>query len=284
MPLPRRVARMNRVFLDRVLRPLARHAPGFGVIEHHGRRSGATYRTPVNIFRQPDGYLVALTYGVGDWVRNVLAEGSCTLETRGRRYRMVEPRLVHDEERRDVPRILRFVGAIGNVSDFVYLRFADARMRSRRRARVPGWIPLFNLMAKPLIAAGIPLGPDVLLTVRGRKSGRPRTTPVAVAEIGGRAWLLSPFGETEWAKNLRAAGRATLRAGRRRREVTTAELDREARIAFYRDVLEPYLRTNAFATWIVRNLDRIPPDPVAAADGRPVFELNADVVVKGAPS
>src|SRR5579859_5761285 len=125
-----------------------------------------------------------------------------------------------------------------------------------RRTRVPAWIPLFNLLVKPLMALGIPMGPDVLLTVRGRRSGLPRTTPVAVAEIAGRTWLLSPFGETEWAKNLRAAGRATLRSGRTAREMTAVELVRDERIGFYRDVLEPYLRTNAFAAWIVRHLDR----------------------------
>ncbi|MDE3113569.1 MAG: nitroreductase family deazaflavin-dependent oxidoreductase [Chloroflexota bacterium] len=142
-----------------------------------------------------------------------------------------------------------------------------------RASRVPSWVPVFNALAKPLMALGVPMGADVLLTVRGRKSGLPRSTPVAVAEISGRLWLLSPFGETDWARNLRAAGRATITSGRKREEVTAVELDREARIAFYRDVLEPYLRTSAVATWIVRNLDRIPSDPAAAAEDRPVFEL-----------
>jgi alpha-D-ribose 1-methylphosphonate 5-triphosphate synthase subunit PhnH len=41
-------------------------------------------------------------------------------------------------------------------------------------------VPYFNAIAKPLLAIGIPMGPDVLLTVRGRKSGLPRTTPVTI--------------------------------------------------------------------------------------------------------
>ncbi|MDE3102830.1 MAG: nitroreductase family deazaflavin-dependent oxidoreductase [Chloroflexota bacterium] len=115
-----------------------------------------------------------------------------------------------------------------------------------------------------------------MLTVRGRKSGLPRSTPVAVAEISGRRWLLSPFGETEWAKNVRAAGRATLTSSGRREEVAARELDRDERVAFYRDVLEPYLATDGVAKWIVRNVDRIPPDPVvAAAESGPVFELRS---------
>jgi len=63
--------------------------------------------------------------------------------------------------------------------------------------RSPGWIRLLNPVFKALLAAGVPMGPDVLLTVRGRKSGLPRSTPVAVAEIAGRLWLVSPWSEID---------------------------------------------------------------------------------------
>jgi len=133
VPLPRAITRFNRAVLNRVLEPAARFLPAFGVVVHRGRKSGRIYQTPVNIFKQPNGYVVALTYGVGDWVRNVLAAGDCTLITRGRSYRMIQPRLVHDEERRAVPAVLRFVGVIGHVSDFLYLTH-DTRSWARRRA------------------------------------------------------------------------------------------------------------------------------------------------------
>src|SRR6266498_1317049 len=71
MPLPRSVTRFNRTILNRVLSPAAARLPAFGIVIHRGRKSGRSYRTPVNIFRQRDGYVIALTYGVGDWVRNV---------------------------------------------------------------------------------------------------------------------------------------------------------------------------------------------------------------------
>ena len=59
--------------------------PGFGVIVHHGRRSGLRYQTPVNVFSAGNGYVIALTYGPEtDWVKNVLAAGGCELRTRGR--------------------------------------------------------------------------------------------------------------------------------------------------------------------------------------------------------
>lgn len=138
---------------------------------------------------------------------------------------------------------------------------------------VPGWIRFFNPIAKLLMAVGAPMGPDVLLTVRGRKSGLPRSTPVAVAQIAGRRWLISPFGEADWARNLRAAGRATLTDRRVAEEIVAVELSDAKRVEFYRDVLGPYARGNPFARWIVRNLDGIPDDPVEAAKGRPVFEI-----------
>ena len=107
---------------NRVLGPLARVLPGFGVVIHRGRRSGREYRTPVNVFRTPDGYVVALTYGVGDWARNVLAAGGCDLEIRRRVIRVVDPRLVRDPGRRAVPAPVRPVLAAIGVTEFVHLR------------------------------------------------------------------------------------------------------------------------------------------------------------------
>jgi deazaflavin-dependent oxidoreductase (nitroreductase family) len=122
MVLPKQLARINRVVTNRVLGPLARQAPGFGKIVHRGRRSGREYRTPVNVFATPDGYVVALTYGAQtDWVRNVLAAGGCSLETRGTLVELTNPRLVHDEQRRAAPFPVRqFLGLVG-VTEFLHL-------------------------------------------------------------------------------------------------------------------------------------------------------------------
>ena len=64
------------------------------------------------------------------------------------------------------------------------------------------------------------MGPNVLLTVRGRKTGQPRTFPVAILKTDDREYLFSAFGEVSWVHNLRAAGTATIRHGRRTRTVT----------------------------------------------------------------
>jgi deazaflavin-dependent oxidoreductase (nitroreductase family) len=54
-----------------------------------------------------------------------------------------------------------------------------------------------------------------LLTVKGRKSGRPISTPVDVMELGGERWLVAPYGVTNWVHNVRATGEATLARGGR---------------------------------------------------------------------
>ena len=143
-------------------------------------------------------------------------------------------------------------------------------------ARVPSWVPFFNAIARRLLAAGIPMGPNALITVRGRKSGLARTTPVTIIETSGRRWVLAPFGEVNWVRNLRAAGRATITVRRRNEDVTAVELRPTETVAFFRDVLSPLVRHYGWlALWIVRNVDKIDiKQPVEAAQGRPVFELH----------
>ena len=58
-----------------------------------------------------------------------------------------------------------------------------------------------------------------LLEVRGRVSGRVRSTPVNPLEIEGQRYLVSPRGETQWVRNFRAAGEAALRVGGRREPI-----------------------------------------------------------------
>ena len=116
MPLPRALARFNRVVTNRIGRLVAPHVPGAAVVVHRGRRTGREYRTPISAFRRPGGYAVALTYGPGaEWVQNVLAAGDAILETRGRQVPVSNPRVVHDPTHRLVPRlvgdILSLIGA-----------------------------------------------------------------------------------------------------------------------------------------------------------------------------
>jgi deazaflavin-dependent oxidoreductase (nitroreductase family) len=120
--LPRRLAKINRRVTNRITGPLAGRLPGFGVVVHRGRRSGREYRTPIAIFRTAEGYVVALPYGMSDWTRNVLTAGGCDLQTRGRRVRLTDPRLVHDPARTDMPPLVRQVVGVIGVTDFLHLR------------------------------------------------------------------------------------------------------------------------------------------------------------------
>lgn len=125
MPIPKAVARLNKVGFNRVVKHVAPRLPGLGVIEHRGRRTGRSYRTPVNVFRTPSGFVVALTYGSdSDWVRNVLAAGECELATRGQRFRLVSPRVYRDATRRDMPAVVRPILGLVNVDEFLALTTA----------------------------------------------------------------------------------------------------------------------------------------------------------------
>jgi deazaflavin-dependent oxidoreductase (nitroreductase family) len=104
MPLPHALGRFNKVVTNRISRPVARWAPGLGIVVHTGRKSGTEYRTPVNVFRREGGYALALTYGEGaQWVRNVLAAGEAEVVNRGHTHAVTNPRIVVDPERRAVP-------------------------------------------------------------------------------------------------------------------------------------------------------------------------------------
>jgi deazaflavin-dependent oxidoreductase (nitroreductase family) len=135
-------------------------------------------------------------------------------------------------------------------------------------------MPLFNAVTGPLLAAGVPLGVNGLITIRGRKSGLSRTTPIAIIELDGRRWVWAPWGDVQWVQNLRAAGRATITVRRRHEQVLATELDPTERVAFFRDVLRPVARSMPFGVRFIRIVDGVDVnDPLEAADGRPVFEL-----------
>ena len=144
-------------------------------------------------------------------------------------------------------------------------------------SRAPSIVRLFNPIARRILNVGPLLGPNALITIRGRKSGLPRTTPVALVEIDGRRWVIGTFGEVNWVRNLRAAGRATLSVGTNRYEVTAQGLTEAEGTAFFRDELAPYVRRLRIGALLLSVLGArdILDDPAGAARKRPVFELRA---------
>ncbi len=146
------------------------------------------------------------------------------------------------------------------------------------KTTTPRLMPILNAPAKRLLQLGMPMGFNGLITIRGRSSGLPRTTPVAIIEVDGSRWIWCPWGEVHWVRNLRAAGEATITVRKREERVRAVELDEAGRIAFFRDVMAPLAGRIPFGATLLRLVDRIDiHDPAGAANGHPVFRLLPEV-------
>jgi deazaflavin-dependent oxidoreductase (nitroreductase family) len=122
MPVPRAVGTLNRVGFNHLTRPILRHLPGFAVVHHRGRSSGREFQTPVMLFRTDGGFVIALAYGPHtDWVKNVLAAGSCTVETHGVQVPCTAPRLYRDPSRQHIRPVESAVLGLIGVEDFLEL-------------------------------------------------------------------------------------------------------------------------------------------------------------------
>jgi len=104
-----------------------------------------------------------------------------------------------------------------------------------RPGRVTG---IFNTIVAGFTRAGISVWGSRVLAVRGRTSGEMRTTPVNLLTVDGERYLVSPRGVTQWVRNIRVAGEAELRLGRRVERIRVAELADDDKPA----ILRPYLQ------------------------------------------
>ena len=134
-------------------------------------------------------------------------------------------------------------GATGSVFSLLpcaATRPSMAGMSSDAHYRAPGWFTrdVFNRIVAGATRVGISVWGSRILEVRGRKSGVPRRTPVNLLSVGGVRYLVAPRGQTQWVRNLRAAGDGDLLLGRRREHFHATEVvdsDKE-------EVLRAYLR------------------------------------------
>jgi deazaflavin-dependent oxidoreductase (nitroreductase family) len=143
--------------------------------------------------------------------------------------------------------------------------------------RIPSIVNFFNPMVRRLLAIGLPMGPNVLMTVRGRKSGLPYSFPVAILETDGRQFLFSPFGEVNWVHNLRASGEAIIRRGRTNHRMTAVELEPDVAAPILEAGMKPVLGAPMFGSMIAGwyGLDRnsTTENYLEAARQHPGFEL-----------
>lgn len=99
MQFSQRRAEFNRVVTNPLFRPISGFVPLWSILEHTGRKSGKTYRTPVTAFSTPDGVAVALVYGPDrDWVKNLTAAGGGRVKMYGRTFSVTDPRVVPTTE------------------------------------------------------------------------------------------------------------------------------------------------------------------------------------------
>lgn len=99
-------------------------------------------------------------------------------------------------------------------------------MESGKPIKPPWWLKLWNKVFVQLSRLGVTLGHDgpALLTVPGRRSGKPRTTPITPMTVDGRQYVIAGFPHADWARNVRAAGEVTLTRGRKSKAMRTVEL------------------------------------------------------------
>jgi deazaflavin-dependent oxidoreductase (nitroreductase family) len=141
----------------------------------------------------------------------------------------------------------------------------------------PGWFTrnVMNKLVMVLSGTGVSLSGSRVLEVRGRKSGEPRRNPVNLLELDGHEYLVSPRGETEWVKNVRASGgQLALILGRKRQSFKATELSGDDQIR----VIRAYLKKWKFEVGAF--FDGLGPDASdeqfrAAAHKHPAFSLEA---------
>jgi deazaflavin-dependent oxidoreductase (nitroreductase family) len=144
-----------------------------------------------------------------------------------------------------------------------------------RHYRKPGWLTqqVFNRAVTLATRAGISVLGSRVLEVRGRKSGLARRTPVNLLSLDGRQYLVSPRGETEWVRNVRAdGGKLDLLLGGKRQHCLGHEVPEADRV----DVLRGYLRRWKAEVGVF--FDGVGPDSTddqirAIAHKHPVFRL-----------
>jgi deazaflavin-dependent oxidoreductase (nitroreductase family) len=144
----------------------------------------------------------------------------------------------------------------------------------RSTGSLPSWLPFANRVVRLMSRLGLPLGTVRVLIVPGRRSGEPRPTPVSPLTVDGRRYVVSALPQSDWARNIRAAGRGELAAGRRRTPVTLTEVTDPAEA---RAVLRAFPReVPGGVTFYVRLglVDQADPDQFEAiADQVAVFRI-----------
>ena len=138
--------------------------------------------------------------------------------------------------------------------------------------RLSAWRRVANVLVRALLRIGVGPRHTYLLTVRGRRSGQPYSTPVTLVEEGKRRWLVAPYGEVAWVRNARAAGQVTLSRGRHAETIAILELTPQEAAPVLKQYVTEVPITRPF-------FDARPDSPleafVAEAHRHPVFRIRS---------
>ncbi len=100
-------------------------------------------------------------------------------------------------------------------------------MPNGERVRPPRWLKPMNKVLMLMLRLGLPISrveKPMVLTVPGRKTGKPRSTPVTPMDVDGKRYVVNGYPGADWVNNVRAAGEVTLAQGRRTERVRMVEL------------------------------------------------------------
>ena len=140
----------------------------------------------------------------------------------------------------------------------------------------PGWFTkyVFNPVVALASWVGISMAGSRRLTVAGRETGEPRTTPVNPLKLDGQTYLVAPRGNTQWVRNLRVVGDGELHHGRRGRRFRGEELPDAEKLP----VLKAYLDKWAWEVGAFFEVDKNPSDEEIQriAPDHPVFRARFD--------
>ncbi|HEX8803878.1 MAG TPA: nitroreductase family deazaflavin-dependent oxidoreductase [Acidimicrobiales bacterium] len=142
--------------------------------------------------------------------------------------------------------------------------------------RPPGWFTrnVFNRIVAGFTRLGVSLRGSRVLEVPGRTTGEPRRTPVNLLTVDGRQYLVSPRGNGQWVRNVRAnGGGLDLLLGRGRTHHVATEVADDDKV----DLLRAYLRR--WKSEVGMFFEGVGPDSTdeeirAVAPRHPVFRLD----------
>jgi deazaflavin-dependent oxidoreductase (nitroreductase family) len=138
--------------------------------------------------------------------------------------------------------------------------------------RLSWWRRAANVLIRRLLRLGLAPPHTYLLTVQGRKSHKLYSTPVTLVEEGRERWIVAPYGEVNWVRNARAAGKVTLSRGSKSETVAITEVEPQDAARLLKKYLNRVPITRPF-------FDAAPDSDLAAfvdeASKHPVFRVRA---------